>query len=259
MYTKTYQYANNYSQRINSGILTTFRFELPSLRVSGSFFDADMLALVEVLLNHINDSLSYIRRLDFSLAAKEGKHSASGKKGIRSHGAFALSKVLQISKHIEEVFIPGNKIGSYGASAIFCAASTNPTLRTLLMRGCRIGERGAFALVSQILTPPENSSNGDEGNKNKKRRCCCGLKEIDLSANRIGFYGVFAIEKGLKRRLELGTGEVIEIDLEANMVFQEVMNCVTVSSHCGFISSHTKTFHLIQKLVIPYCLLFSMV
>lgn len=51
-----------------------------------------MLALVEVLLNHINDSLSYIRRLDFSLAAKEGKHSASGKKGIRSHGAFALSR-----------------------------------------------------------------------------------------------------------------------------------------------------------------------
>ena len=188
-----------------------------------------MLALVEVLLNHINDSLSYIRRLDFSLAAKEGKHSASGKKGIRSHGAFALAKVLQISKHIEEVFIPGNNIGSYGASALFCAASTNPTLRTLLMRGCRIGERGAFALV-QILTPPENSSNGDEGNKNKKRRCCCGLKEIDLSANRIGFYGVFAIEKGLKRRLELGTGEVIEIDLEANMVFQEVMNCVTVST-----------------------------
>ena len=223
-----------------------------------------MLALVEVLLNHINDSLSYIRRLDFSLAAKEGKHSASGKKGIRSHGAFALSKVLQISKHIEEVFIPGNKIGSYGASAIFCAASTNPTLRTLLMRGCRIGERGAFALISQILTPPKNSSrNGDEGNKNKKRRCCCGLKEIDLSANRIGFYGVFAIEKGLKRRLELGTGEVIEIDLEANMVFQEVMNCVTVSSSATLrlcsISSHTKTFHLIQKLVIPYCLLFSMV
>ena len=222
-----------------------------------------MLALVEVLLNHINDSLSYIRRLDFSLAAKEGKHSASGKKGIRSHGAFALSKVLQISKHIEEVFIPGNKIGSYGASAIFCAASTNPTLRTLLMRGCRIGERGAFALISQILTPPENSSNGDEGNKNKKRRCCCGLKEIDLSANRIGFYGVFAIEKGLKRRLELGTGEVIEIDLEANMVFQEVMNCVTVSSSATLrlcsVSSHTKTFHLIQKLVIPYCLLFSMV
>jgi len=64
-----------------------------------------MLALVEVLLEHINGNLSYIKRLDFSLASKEGRQL--GKKGVRSHGAFALSKVLQISKHIEEVFLPG--------------------------------------------------------------------------------------------------------------------------------------------------------
>eukprot|EP00984_Skeletonema_dohrnii_P012896 scaffold5266_cov100-Skeletonema_dohrnii-CCMP3373.AAC.1 len=61
------------ADRINPGILTTFRFQLPSLRVSGAFFDADMLALVEVLLHHVNGALSYIRRLDFSVAAKEGK------------------------------------------------------------------------------------------------------------------------------------------------------------------------------------------
>lgn len=201
------------------------------LRVSGQFFDADMLALVEVLLNHCNGHLSYIRRLDFSLAAKEGKQL--GKKGIRSHGAYALSKVLQISKHIEEVFLPNNKIGPYGASAIFYAVSSNPTLRTLLMRGCRIGERGAFSLVSQILEVPENeninnnsNTNGEE-DKNKNRSCsCCGLREIDLSANRIGFYGVFAIEKALQRR-GAHQKEAIEVDLEANMVFQEVMNCVT--------------------------------
>jgi hypothetical protein len=93
------------SSRINAGILTTFRYRLPSLRVSGSFFDADMLALVEVLLHHVNGALSYIRRLDFSLAAVEGKQF--GKRGIRSHGAFALAKVLEISGHIEEVFLPG--------------------------------------------------------------------------------------------------------------------------------------------------------
>lgn len=186
-----------------------------------------MLALVEVLLKHINDSLSYIKRLDFSLASKEGRQL--GKKGIRSHGAFALSKVLQISKHIEEVFLPGNKIGSYGGAAIFSAVSTNPTLRTLLMRGCRIGERGAFAFVSHVLESPpienDDDNNGEEESKNssRSRPCnCCGLREIDLSANRIGFYGVFSIEKALKRRME-----PIEIDLEANMVFQEVMNTVT--------------------------------
>ncbi|KAL7459194.1 hypothetical protein ACHAWC_010925 [Mediolabrus comicus] len=207
------------SNRINAGVLTTLRFQLPSLRVSGSFFDADMLALVEILLHHVNGALSYIRRLDFSVAALEGKNL--GKKGIRSHGAYALSKVLQISLHIEEVFLPKNKIGPYGASAIFCAARENKALRTLLMRGCRIGERGAFALVSQILMN-EDASN------------MCGLKEVDLSVNQIGFYGVYAIEKGLKNRRErlkaLGVDDkdiLVEIDLEGNMVFQEVMNCVT--------------------------------
>ena len=204
------------ANRINAGVMTTFRFQLPSLRVSGSFFDADMLALVEVLLNHVNGSLSYIRRLDFSVAALEGKNL--GKKGVRSHGAYALSKVLQMSLHIEEVFLPKNKIGSYGASAIFCAAKENKALKTLLMRGCRIGERGAFALVSQILM----------------NECSCGLREVDLSVNQIGFYGVYAIEKALKNRrerLKAQGGEdediLMEIDLEGNMVFQEVMNCVT--------------------------------
>ena len=152
-------------QRINPGALTTFRFRLPSLRVSGSFFDADMLALAEVLLHHANGALSYVRRLDLSVAAREGRHL--GRKGIRSHGAYALSRVLQVSEHIEEVFLPGNRIGPYGASAIFHAARSNRALKTLLMRGCRIGERGAFAFVSQILMA-ENST--------------CGLKEV-VSSN----------------------------------------------------------------------------
>jgi len=131
--------------------------------------------------------------------------------------------------------LPGNRIGSYGAAAIFSAVSTNPTLRTLLMRGCRIGERGAFAFVSHVLESPpienDDDNNGEEesSNNSRSRPCnCCGLREIDLSANRIGFYGVFSIEKALKRRMELDeTNEPIEIDLEANMVFQEVMNTVT--------------------------------
>eukprot|EP01082_Thalassiosira_pseudonana_P003628 g3135.t1 g3135 contig12:1490258-1491796(+) len=209
--------------RVNAGILTTFRFQLPSLRVSGAFFDSDMLALTEVLLHHANGALSYIKRLDFSLAAKEGKQL--GKKGVRSHGAYALSKVLQMSRHIEEVFLPGNKIGPYGASALFCAAKDNATLKTLLLRGCRIGERGAFAFVQNILMPEDGINR-------------CGLREVDLSVNQIGFYGVYAVEKGLRKREEqmkslhekeddgaqLG---LVEVDLEGNLILQEVMNCVT--------------------------------
>ena len=132
------------SSRLNPGVLTTFRFSLPSLRVSGNFFDADMLALAEVLLKHCNGALKHIRRLDFTIAAKEGdkSHAKGGKhRGIRSHGAYALSKVLSMSKYIEEVYITGNKIGPYGSSAIFTAAAHNARedgrLHTLLMRGCR--------------------------------------------------------------------------------------------------------------------------
>ena len=100
------------------------------------------------------------------------------------------------------------------------------------MRGCRIGERGAFAFVSHVLESPPIENDADNNNGKEESRnstCnCCGLREIDLSANRIGFYGVFSIEKALKRRMELdATNETIEIDLEANMVFQEVMNTVT--------------------------------
>ena len=51
------------SDRINAGVLTTLRFSLPTLRASGSFHDADMLALCEILLPHCNGALSHIRRL----------------------------------------------------------------------------------------------------------------------------------------------------------------------------------------------------
>lgn len=206
------------ADRINAGVLTTFRFCLPSLRVSGSFFDADMLALAEVLLRHINGSLSYIRRLDFSLAAVDGA-KRNGKRGIRSHGAFTLSQVLRVSRHVEEVFLPGNRIGPYGASAIFVAVAGNPTLQTLLMRGCRIGERGAWAFAAHVLSSPDSATS---------------LREVDLSANLIGFHGCLAVEKAMKRKTDRllengdsGNDGLMEVDLEGNLVFQEVMNCLT--------------------------------
>jgi len=193
------------SDRINAGVLTTLRFSLPTLRASGSFHDADMLALCEILLPHCNSTLSYIRRLDFSIASKEGK--LHGKRGFRSHGAFTLSKLLSESAHIEEVFLQRNSIGPYGSSAIFLAASTNPILRTLVMRRCSIGERGALAFAEHVC-----SSN------------ISGLHEVDISVNGIGFKGCIAVETALSRREE---GKKIECDLEGNLVFQEVMNCVT--------------------------------
>ena len=69
---------------VNPGVLTALRFSLPTLRVAGSFHDADMLALAEVLFRHCNGALKHIRRLDFSIAGRFGK--LHGRKGFGSHG-----------------------------------------------------------------------------------------------------------------------------------------------------------------------------
>ena len=73
-------------------------------------------------MHHCNGALRHIKRLDFSVAAREGKslHSGGGggtnKRGIRSHGAYALSRLLTVSHNIEEIYVTDNKIGPYGAS-----------------------------------------------------------------------------------------------------------------------------------------------
>ena len=188
------------ADRINAGVLTTIRFGLPTLRASGAFHDADMLALCELLLRHGHGALSHIRRLDFSIASKEGK--LHGRRGFRSHGAYALSKVLQVNSSIEEVFMQRNRVGPYGATALFLAASSNPVLRLLVMRRCRVGESGAIAFAECI---------GTAG---------CRLKEVDLSVNRIGFLGCNRIEESIAAARK--RGKKIEVDLEGNLVLQEV-------------------------------------
>ena len=254
------------SNRINPGVLTTLRYQLPTLRVSGNFFDADMLALSEILLRHCNGALRYITRLDFSIAAKEGKASSfgggsgNGKKGFRSHGAYALAKVLGMSEYIEEVYLMGNHVGPFGAQAIFSSIGRNErtVLKCLLMRGCRIGERGALSFVRDVL-----KSNTDDEDEKATTRKEIVLEEVDFSANRIGFKGCYEIERALKAsttsfnatapssssnaitttstNADIATTTVwtpsgvkisasahsLHVDLEANLVFQEVMNCIT--------------------------------
>ena len=187
-------------KHVNPGVLTAIRFSLPTIRVSGSFHDSDMLALSEILFRHCNGALSHVKRLDFSVASREGK--LHGKKGFGSHGAFTLSRVLCMSKYIEEVFVQRNRIGPYGAAAMFAAAAKNKTLKTLVMRRCLLGERGALAFAEYIGQSQE-----------------CGLKEVDLSVNRIGFKGSIAIEEMLNEKERMGVE--IDVDLEGNLVLQE--------------------------------------
>lgn len=190
-----------YNTRPNTGVLITFKFSVPSLRVSNGFTDIDMLCLCDILLKYCNTKLSFIRRLDFSKASRPSK--AVKGSGFTSHGAFCLAKVLLQSTMIQQVWLQRNHIGPYGASAIFIAASTNASLTNINMRRCRIGERGAFALAE----------------------LCCGslasgLKDVDVSANHIGFQGSLAISQALQSR---GPNfPTLHVDLEGNLVLQEV-------------------------------------
>jgi hypothetical protein len=220
---------NFYKLPYNAGVLTTLRFSLPSLRVSGSFHDDDMLALVELLLRHANTRLKFITRLDFTIASKEGTRSNSGfdKSGFTSHGALTLAKLLQTTKYISQVWLPRHRIGPYGASALFWACRDNPTITTLHLRRCRIGERGAFAFCEMIASSPSSPSNKNGGG---------GLEDVDLSNNGIGNRGTVAIERALERRnqerLKNKTTDVpLFVNLEGNLVIPEVRT-TTVAVLC---------------------------
>jgi len=195
-----------YHREPNAGVLTTLRYSLPGLRVTSPFYDSDMLALAEILLQYGNGPLQYIRRLDFSKHRK----IRGGTDGFGSHGALCLAKVLQYSEHVTQVLLERNPIGPYGAAAIFMAcAGENSAVDTLLLRRCRIGERGALALAAYLL--PSTTS---------------PITTIDLSANHCGYHGCIAVERALQAREQKGMSTII-IDLEGNLVFQEICNGIT--------------------------------
>lgn len=196
-----------YQVPFNGGIVTTLRYSLPSLRISGPFHDMDMLALSELLLRHANGLLAFIQRLDFSMAI-HGKQTAQ-RAGFTSHGALALAKALQNSKFIRQVWLPRHRIGPYGASAIFLACRDNATIQQLNMRRCRIGERGALALCELIL----NRTSHLDGP---------GLIDVDLSTNGIGHTGTVAIERAMKVWNEKTPAVPLFVNLEGNLVFPEV-------------------------------------
>jgi len=197
-------------KHVNPGVLTAIRFSLPTLRITGSFHDSDMLALSEILFRHCNYSLKHIKRLDFSVPVglKNGRKSQYGKRGFGSHGAFTLSRVIGMSHYIEEIFVQRNKIGPYGAASIFASVATNNNVKMLVMRRCSVGERGGLAFAEYV-----------------GRSEVVGLKEVDLSVNAIGFRGSIAIEEMLIEKEKNGKG--MNVDLEGNLVLQEIMNGVT--------------------------------
>lgn len=97
-----------------------------------------------------------------------------------------------------------NCIGPFGAVSIFKAAAVNSTLKCLLMRRCTIMEKGAMVFAKECL--------GSE---------VCGLQEVDLSVNSIGFRGSMAVEQAISDR-EINSWSQIDVDMEGNMIFQEV-------------------------------------
>jgi hypothetical protein len=219
-----------YSVSPNAGVIATVRYALPCLRTAmDDFQDGDMLALSELLLLHTS-SLSYVRKLDLR------KERARKVQGFGSHGAFALAKLLQNIATIQEIDVTRNRIGPFGAAAIFMAASNHPQLRIITMRRCRISEKGAVALAKFVL-------DCDRTNQ---------VRAIDVSVNHIGYRGCLIIERAHAERTQRRqkrhvlqnetTGDDpndsddnsrdneddnIQIDLDGNLVFQEIMNGVT--------------------------------
>ena len=196
-----------YNCTMNPGVLTTLRFSLPALRVTSPFHDEAMLALAEILLKYANGPLQYIRRLDFS------KHRLRGSHGFGSHGALTLAKVLQVTEYVTEVDLSRNRIGPYGATAIFLACAHNPAVAHLNVRRCCVKERGALAFAAYVA--PSAVTN---------------LVHVDLSANHMGYHGCIAIDRALQAREKMQLSSnvgTLTVDLEGNHVFQEIMNGVT--------------------------------
>ena len=207
-----------YQVPYNAGVVAALRFSLPSLRTTGLFHDLDMLALVELLLRHANLLLSYITRLDFTMAI-HGK--TTQRSGFTSHGALALAKALQTTMHIQQVWMPRHRIGPYGASAIFLACCDNPAIRQLNMRRCRIGERGALAFC-EILRRRERHPEG------------LGLTDVDLSTNGIGHTGTVAIEQAVAQWNATTPPTPLFVNLEGNLVFPEVSS-IQGKQHISYI------------------------
>lgn len=195
-----------YQVPYNAGIVATLRFSLPSLRTSGAFHDLDMMALVELLLRHANGLLSYISRLDFTMAI-HGK--TAHRAGFTSHGALALAKALQTTNHIQQVWMPRHRIGPYGATAIFLACRDNPSIQELNLRRCRVGERGALAFCEII-------------GKREHQTARTGLIDVDLSTNGIGHTGTVAIQHAMKEWHDRTPSAPLFVNLEGNLVFPEV-------------------------------------
>ena len=190
----------------NSGVVTTIRFSLPNLRVSSPFKDVDMLALAEILFQHCNDHLKFIKTLDFRSIRKPRIQN-----GFHSHGIIALSKVLGISKNITSlIFDHSTNLGFHSAQVLFEAISKNSVITSIHMKNCRIGKRGALQFVKHILSQNNNHSYRSS------------LKKVDLRLNLIGYSGCKAIERALKNH-----PNDLDVDLDGNLVFQEVMNSVT--------------------------------
>ena len=223
-----------YQVPYNAGIVATLRFSLPSLRVSGSFHDLDMMALTELLMRHANGRLRYIHRLDFTVASKEGKQpTKSAKVGFTSHGALALAKALQSTKYIHQVWMPRHRIGPYGASALFLACKDNPTIHQLNLRRCRIGQRGAFAFCELLLNDRRASTSSGDHDKDdtsdEEGPDTPGLLDVDLSSNGIGHRGTSAIERAVAEWNQKASSPIF-VNLEGNLVFPEVSTSIGVAN-----------------------------
>lgn len=248
----------------NPGLCIALHYQLEKIRPARQpvFRDLDMLALGDLFLyghtmqqqqrqskNNASTSqstatlLSHVKHLDFSLCQ------------CTAHSAAILAHTLHGVPSVETLNLTSNRLGRYGATILqnlFLREQHQCHITTLLMRSCAIGEKGAYAIANILAHVPLNSNTPEDalkqqnGEMNKTKQAVAGASNktgpdvatastirplhrlcyIDLSNNQMGIHGVRAIESACRKRAELGF-DPVTIDLEANLVFAEVMNSVT--------------------------------
>jgi len=121
-------------------------------------------------------------------------------------GAVMAAQMLDYAgcRRLENLDLSTQPIGPDGAVVLAQVASRSPRLRTLHLRGCRLGDEGSRALADLL----------------RQLRRGHRLRELDLQNNAIGFVAYEAIEQA-------GKAQGVQVLLAGNRVLDEALNAVT--------------------------------
>lgn len=177
-----------YDIQPSADVLNQLNVGLQNISVR-SIGDLDLRALVMLLLDQDGFYLSRIRSLDFSWAH------------LDASGMLIIAQLLMHpSCVLEELDLSFQSVGLQGACAVGSAVRVSRTMQALRMHTCSLFDEGGQVMLDLI----RNTS----------------LRTVDLQNNIIEYVTCQAI-------LAVAGEVAIDVDLDGNQVFDEVINAVT--------------------------------